>query len=70
MNKQKVLGGRERERRERKWGHSEKYYILGGGGTRKYISGLEGSQAVPTRPSGKGNACDRNYFYDVGRAAL
>jgi hypothetical protein len=32
---------------------------LGGGG-QIYISGFEGSQAVPTRPSNRGNAYDRS----------
>jgi hypothetical protein len=36
---------------------------------RKSISLLEGSQAVPARTFGRGNACDRNFFYNVGRAA-
>jgi hypothetical protein len=48
----------ERERRERKWGGSEKQYI--GRGARNYITVSEGSQAMPTRPSGIGNAYDRN----------
>jgi hypothetical protein len=30
---------------------------FGGGGGKKYNSGLEGSQAVPARPSGMGNVC-------------
>jgi hypothetical protein len=48
---------REREReRERKWGGSERHYMEGG---KNYISGFEGSQAVPTRPSARGNAYDR-----------
>jgi hypothetical protein len=29
-------------------------------GVRKYISGFEGSQAVPARPPRRGNAYDRN----------
>jgi hypothetical protein len=33
----------------------------GGGGTIKYISGFEGSQAVPACPSGKGNTYYRNF---------
>jgi hypothetical protein len=37
---------------------------------RNYISRFEGSQAVPTCPSGRRNAYDRNYFYDVGMDAL
>jgi hypothetical protein len=52
---------RQSERRERKWGGSERQYILGGevmNYTR--ISGFAGSQAVLTLPSGRGNAYDRN----------
>jgi hypothetical protein len=30
------------------------------GGARNYISGFEGSQAMPARPSVRGNAHDRN----------
>jgi hypothetical protein len=43
------------ERRERKnlGGGSERNYIRG---ARNYISGFEGSQAVPAFPSGTGNA--------------
>jgi hypothetical protein len=33
------------------------------GGVRNYITGFTGSQAVPIRPSGRGNAYDRNSFY-------
>jgi hypothetical protein len=37
--------------REIKWEEgSERYYIGGGGGARNYISGFEGSQAVPACP--------------------
>jgi hypothetical protein len=50
---------------------------MGGGGTRNYISGFEGSQAVPACPSGIGNAYYRNFvvytlynIYDAGGAAL
>jgi hypothetical protein len=43
----------EEEEEERGGGGSERHY--GGGGARKYNSGLEGSQAVPARPSGMGN---------------
>jgi hypothetical protein len=49
---------------------------LGGGGTRNYISGCEGSQAVPACPSDIGNAYYRNFvlyiynIYDTGGAAL
>jgi hypothetical protein len=28
-----------------------------------YISGFEGSQAVPARPYGRGSAYDRNYIF-------
>jgi hypothetical protein len=48
----------QRERERRKLGGSERPYIWGGG--RNYISGLEGSQAVPACPSGIGNTYDRN----------
>jgi hypothetical protein len=37
---------RERERERKKVGGSERHYILGVG-ARKYISGFEGSEAVP-----------------------
>jgi hypothetical protein len=33
--------------------------ITFGGGARNYITGFEGSQAVPACPSGIGNAYDR-----------
>jgi hypothetical protein len=53
-----------------KWGGSESHYSLGGW-ARIYISGVEGSQAVPARPSGRGNEYDIAInFYDVGSAAL
>jgi hypothetical protein len=57
-------GESEREKRsERKWEVAEDYVW----GTRyyKHISGFQGSQAVPTHPSDRGNAYDQNYFYDV-----
>jgi hypothetical protein len=47
---------RERER-ERKWVVVRDTTF--GVGARNYISGLEGSQAVPACPSGIGNAYDR-----------
>jgi hypothetical protein len=36
--------------------------FVGGGGLKEisYISGFEGFQAVPARPSGRGSAYDRN----------
>jgi hypothetical protein len=37
-----------------------KQKILYLGGARNYISGFEGSQAVPARPSRRGNAYVRN----------
>jgi hypothetical protein len=41
------------------------------GRRRNYITGFEGSQAVPACPSGISNAYNQNLFlYDVGRAAL
>jgi hypothetical protein len=44
---------RDREERKKVGGGSERHYIRG---TRNYISGFEGSQAVPGCPSGIGNA--------------
>jgi hypothetical protein len=46
---------REKRREEKVRGGSERHYI-GGGGGEKNILGLEGSQAVPTSPSGRGKA--------------
>jgi hypothetical protein len=43
---------RERE----KWQSSERHYIYLRTKERTYIFGLEGSQAVPARPSGRGSA--------------
>jgi hypothetical protein len=56
---------REREKKKKKKKKkvrrgSERHYILGG--ARNYISGFVGSQALPARPSFRGNAYDRNYF--------
>jgi hypothetical protein len=51
---------REREReRERESGEVVRDTTFGGG-ERNYISGFEGSQAAPTRPSGRGIKYDRN----------
>jgi hypothetical protein len=47
----------ERERRD--WGGIKRHYIGGGGGENKIFC-LEGSQAVPASPSGKGKAYDQN----------
>jgi hypothetical protein len=33
------------------------------GGLRNYIPGFEGSQAVPSCPSGIGNTYDRDFYY-------
>jgi hypothetical protein len=41
---------------------------VGRGGARKYNSGLEGSQAVPARPSGMGNVY--NHFLLEGQSAM
>jgi hypothetical protein len=49
---------RERER-ERNWGEVVRDTILGG--VRNYISGFEGSQAVPACSSGIGKAYYRNF---------
>jgi hypothetical protein len=50
---------RKKERKkERKWRGTERHYIFGGRGVRNYISDFEGSQAVPARLSGTGNAYD------------
>jgi hypothetical protein len=57
-----------REMRKKESGEVVRNTTWGGG--RKYVSGVKGSQAVPARPSGRGNAYERNYFYDVGRAEL
>jgi hypothetical protein len=48
-----------KERAERKCGGSEMRYILGEE-AENYIFCFEGSQAVPARPSGRGNVYDRN----------
>jgi hypothetical protein len=57
----RALGEEERERRERKWEGSERYYVWSvGGGVRNYNSGFEGSQVVPACPSGRRNAYVRN----------
>jgi hypothetical protein len=54
----------KRREEKRKWGGSERHYI-GGRRPRNCISGFEGSQAVPARPSGRGNAYVPNSFlYD------
>jgi hypothetical protein len=45
----------EKKRRER---------IRAGAGTRNYITGSEGSQAVPVHPSSKGNAYNQLYGAD------
>jgi hypothetical protein len=49
----------EREKRKKVGGGSERDYI--GRGARNYISGFEGSQAVPACPPGIGNAYCRNF---------
>jgi hypothetical protein len=56
------ISGKRRERRERKWGEVVRDTALGRGGTINYISGFEGSQAVPACPSGIGNAYYRNFL--------
>jgi hypothetical protein len=44
-----------------------------GGGSKNYISGSEGSQAVPASPTGIGDAYDPDFLllflYDAGMAA-
>jgi hypothetical protein len=49
----------KREREEKESGDAVRNTTLGGG-VRNCISVFEGSQAVPARPSGRGNAYDRN----------
>jgi hypothetical protein len=39
-------------------------------GRRTIFPVFEGSQAVAASPSGGGNICERDYFYDPGRVAL
>jgi hypothetical protein len=48
--------GKERERENGKILRDTTF----GGKERNYISGFEGSQAVPARPSGRSNAYDLN----------
>jgi hypothetical protein len=66
--------GRERERGEKKEvGEVLSDTIFGGSKKESiYISGLEGSQAVPARPSGRGISFFLIIFfkYNAGRAAL
>jgi hypothetical protein len=50
---------RERERERERWQSSETHYIQSKK-ERTYISGLEGSQAVPARPSGRDSTFNRN----------
>jgi hypothetical protein len=47
------------EREEKESGEVVRDTTFGVGGARNYISGFESSQAVPARPSGRGNAYDR-----------
>jgi hypothetical protein len=53
-------------------GDSEWHYNCGGEGNN--ICGYDGSQAVPASPSGKGEACMRDFsiliFKEVGVAAM
>jgi hypothetical protein len=62
------------ERATKESGGGSDRHSIGGGGTRNYISGFEGSQAVPACPSGIGNAYYRNFVVynicDAGGAAL
>jgi hypothetical protein len=53
-----LFGEREREREEGS-GDVVRDATFGEGGIRNYISGFEGSQALPA-PPGRGNAYDRN----------
>jgi hypothetical protein len=53
--------GRGEKRREEKTGEVVRDTTFVGG--RNYISGFQGSQAVPARPSGGGNAYDPNYSF-------
>jgi hypothetical protein len=50
---------REEKRREESW-EVVRDNIYGGKKLRNYISGFEGSQAVPARPPRRGSAYDRN----------
>jgi hypothetical protein len=45
-----------REREREKWQSSERHYIYLRKKERTYIFSLEGSQAVPARPSDRGSA--------------
>jgi hypothetical protein len=58
---------RERER-ERNWGEVLRDTILGG--VRSYISGFEGSQAVPVCPSGTGNAYYWNFVIYIKKSVF
>jgi hypothetical protein len=49
----------EIEESGRKWGDSDRHYILVKG-ARNYNPGFEGSQTVLDRPSSRGYAYDRN----------
>jgi hypothetical protein len=49
--------GEEKRREEKRREEVVRYTTFGD--TRNCISGFEGSQAVPARPSGKGNAYNR-----------
>jgi hypothetical protein len=51
---------REGEREERRGEVVRETLHLGGVRKKVYISGFEGSQAVPARPSGRGSAYDQN----------
>jgi hypothetical protein len=53
---------RERERRESLGGGDGRHYRVGGGVIETEFGSLEGSQAVPASPSGKGEACIRDLF--------
>jgi hypothetical protein len=79
------LGERERERETRKFGGREREKRKLGGVLREttvlegvvietYFGSLEGSQVVPTSPSGKGEACIGDFFNfdfkDVGAAVV
>jgi hypothetical protein len=72
-NKASIGSETERQTEEQDIGDLVRDTTLGEGGPETIIASFEGSQPVPARPSGKGDAYDRNCFiflYDVGRAAL
>jgi hypothetical protein len=66
--------GSERESKEKVGGGVVIYTTVLEGGKPKKICGVEGSQAVPASPSGRGEACMRDFFNvnfkEVGATAM